>query len=116
MHIVDALDFGVRLNGDRIKAAHLREFHKGRPELRQRLHVVFGRMCSSLSRMVSPLVSLTGSIDLLKRRAENADMALVRLEEFEDEWGKRYPAIGQAWRRAGNRSCRSSRLLLASAR
>ena len=33
-------------------------------------------------------------------RAENADMALVRLEEFEDEWGKRYPAIGVAWRRA----------------
>ena len=27
-------------------------------------------------------------------------MALVRLEEFEAEWGKRYPAIGQAWRRA----------------
>lgn len=25
-------------------------------------------------------------------RAENADMALVRLEEFEAEWGKRYPA------------------------
>ena len=33
-------------------------------------------------------------------RAENADMALLRLDEFEDEWGKRYPAIGQAWRRA----------------
>jgi len=33
-------------------------------------------------------------------RAENADAALVRLEEFEAEWGKRYPAIGQAWRRA----------------
>jgi putative transposase len=33
-------------------------------------------------------------------RAENADMALLRLEEFEDEWGRRYPAIGQAWRRA----------------
>src|SRR6266536_2139413 len=33
-------------------------------------------------------------------RAENADMALVRLEEFEAEWGKRYPAIAQAWRRA----------------
>lgn len=32
-------------------------------------------------------------------RAENADMALVRLEEFEAEWGKRYPAIGQMWRR-----------------
>ena len=32
--------------------------------------------------------------------AENADMARVRLEEFEAEWGKRYPAIGQAWRRA----------------
>ena len=27
-------------------------------------------------------------------------MALVRLEEFEAEWGKRYPAIGAAWRRA----------------
>ena len=33
-------------------------------------------------------------------RAESADQALVRLEEFEAEWGKRYPAIGQAWRRA----------------
>ena len=33
-------------------------------------------------------------------RAENADIALVRLEEFEAEWGKRYPAIGQVWRRA----------------
>jgi len=32
--------------------------------------------------------------------AENADAALQRLEEFEAEWGKRYPAIGQAWRRA----------------
>src|SRR4029453_10308203 len=30
-------------------------------------------------------------------RAENAGTALVRLEEFEAEWGKRYPAIGQAW-------------------
>jgi len=33
-------------------------------------------------------------------RAENADMALVRLDEFEAEWGNRYPAIGRAWRRA----------------
>jgi putative transposase len=33
-------------------------------------------------------------------RADNADVALVRLEEFEVEWGKRYPAIGAAWRRA----------------
>src|ERR1700740_1835934 len=34
-------------------------------------------------------------------QAENADQALARLEEFEDEWGKSYPAIGQGWRRAG---------------
>jgi putative transposase len=33
-------------------------------------------------------------------RAETADMARVRLDEFEAEWGKHYPAIGQAWRRA----------------
>jgi transposase-like protein len=33
-------------------------------------------------------------------RAESADTALDRLEEFEAEWGKRYPAIGTAWRRA----------------
>jgi putative transposase len=33
-------------------------------------------------------------------RAENADAARQRLEEFETEWGKRYPAIGQAWRRS----------------
>jgi putative transposase len=36
-------------------------------------------------------------------RAENADAALARLDEFEAEWGKRYPAIGQAWRRAWER-------------
>ena len=33
-------------------------------------------------------------------RAETADMALVRLEKFEAEWGKRYQTIG-----AGNASC-----------
>lgn len=32
--------------------------------------------------------------------AENADAAKHRLEDFEAEWGKRYPAIGAAWRRA----------------
>jgi len=32
-------------------------------------------------------------------RAENAEVAKDKLEEFEIEWGKRYPAIGQAWRR-----------------
>ena len=32
--------------------------------------------------------------------AENAEAARLRLEDFEAEWGKRYPAIGQAWRRA----------------
>jgi putative transposase len=31
-------------------------------------------------------------------RAESADAALLRLAEFEAEWGKRYPAIGQIWR------------------
>jgi len=33
-------------------------------------------------------------------RAESADAALARLAEFEAEWGKRYPAIGQIWRSA----------------
>ncbi|MGH6842721.1 MAG: transposase [Methylocella sp.] len=33
-------------------------------------------------------------------KAEAADIALTRLEEFEAEWGKRYPAIGPIWRRA----------------
>jgi transposase-like protein len=33
-------------------------------------------------------------------RAESADAALNRLAEFEAEWGKRYPAIGQIWRNA----------------
>jgi putative transposase len=33
-------------------------------------------------------------------RAENAEMAMARLEDFEAERGTRYPAIGQAWRRA----------------
>jgi putative transposase len=29
-------------------------------------------------------------------QAETADITLVRLKEFEAEWGKRYPAIGRA--------------------
>ena len=33
-------------------------------------------------------------------RAETAEAALETLGEFEDKWGSRYPAIGQAWRRA----------------
>jgi len=33
-------------------------------------------------------------------RAETAEAALDRLAEFEDKWGSRYPAVGQAWRRA----------------
>jgi putative transposase len=33
-------------------------------------------------------------------RAEHAQAALERLEEFEaGDWGQRYPAIGQSWRR-----------------
>ena len=33
-------------------------------------------------------------------KAQNEEMALKRLEEFEAKWSKRYPAIGQSWRRA----------------
>ncbi|MBB4375061.1 transposase-like protein, partial [Bradyrhizobium sp. cir1] len=33
-------------------------------------------------------------------RAESAEAASLRLSEFEAEWGKRYPAIGQIWRSA----------------
>ena len=33
-------------------------------------------------------------------RAETAEMAAAELDHFEAVWGKRYPAIGQAWRRA----------------
>jgi putative transposase len=33
-------------------------------------------------------------------RAESDDMALVRLDELEAEWGKRCPAIWALWRRA----------------
>ena len=40
-------------------------------------------------------------------RAETAEAAAAELDAFEAEWGKRYPAIGQAWRRASTR-CRLS--------
>jgi putative transposase len=33
-------------------------------------------------------------------RAETAEAAAAELNRFEAEWGKRKPAIGQAWRRA----------------
>ena len=32
-------------------------------------------------------------------RAENAEMAMLRLDEFEEKWGDKYPPIGQSWRR-----------------
>ena len=32
--------------------------------------------------------------------AKTAETAAVELEAFEAQWGKRYPSIGQAWRRA----------------
>lgn len=35
-------------------------------------------------------------------RSETADLALQRLAAFEESWGKKYPAIGQAWRPAWN--------------
>ena len=37
--------------------------------------------------------------------AETVDMAFVRLEEFEAEWGKRYQTMGAASRWAVNTSC-----------
>jgi hypothetical protein len=48
-------------------------------------------------------------------RAENSDMALVRLEEFEAVWGKRYPAIARPGAGPWSTSFGSSRLLPASA-
>lgn len=33
-------------------------------------------------------------------RAETAEMAAARLDEFEAQWGARYPAVGPIWRRA----------------
>src|SRR5260370_8227109 len=33
-------------------------------------------------------------------RAPTAEAALAELDAFEAKWDKRYPAIGQAWRRA----------------
>jgi putative transposase len=33
-------------------------------------------------------------------RAPTAEAALTKLDAFEAKWDKRYPAIGQAWRRA----------------
>ena len=50
-------------------------------------------------------------------RAESADAAALRLAEFEAEWGKRYPAIGQIWRTMhGSTWCRFSPSHQASAR
>jgi putative transposase len=35
-------------------------------------------------------------------RAETAETAAAELDHFQAIWGKRYPAIGQTWRRAWN--------------
>jgi Transposase, Mutator family len=41
-------------------------------------------------------------IDVNKNDRRHSGFAefVCGIEEFEDEWGKRYPAIGQAWRSA----------------
>ena len=46
-------------------------------------------------------------------RAETAEAAAAELDAFEAEWGKRYPAIGQAWRRAWRRAWQHVVLLFA---
>lgn len=35
-------------------------------------------------------------------RAETAEVAEQRLADFETNWGRKYPAIAPAWRRAWN--------------
>jgi hypothetical protein len=46
-------------------------------------------------------LELTSSIVAQRQpRCSVCDMTRVRLEKLEAEWGKRYPAIGQPWRRA----------------
>jgi transposase-like protein len=48
-----------------------------------------------------PTTSVSGKCRLKAiYRAETAETAAAELEAFEAEWGKHYPAIGQAWRRA----------------
>ena len=42
-------------------------------------------------------------------RAETAELAELRLGDFEAEWGNKYPAIGPAWRRAARRRFWASR-------
>ena len=46
-------------------------------------------------------------------RAETAEAAAAELDAFKAEWGKRYPAIGQAWRRAWRRAWQHVVLLFA---
>jgi putative transposase len=41
-------------------------------------------------------------------RAETAEVAAAELDAFEAEWGKRYPAIGQACGEPGSMWCRCS--------
>ncbi len=49
-------------------------------------------------------------------RAENADMALLRLDEFEDEWASATRRSARPGAAPGSTSFRSSHSLLASAR
>ena len=46
-----------------------------------------------------PITQRTSGLKAIYR-AETADAAAAELDRFESRWGKRFPAIGQAWRRA----------------
>ena len=60
MDVIDVFDFRMRLDGDRIEAAHFTHLHERRlAATPSDCMVVSGRMCSSLSRMVRPLTSFT---------------------------------------------------------
>jgi hypothetical protein len=65
--VVDLLHVGVLLHGDVVEASHVTHAGEGGLQLAERLSaVVPGRMCSSLVEQETPLMSLTGTIDLAK--------------------------------------------------
>ena len=95
VNVIDELDLRMSRDRHRIEAAHLAHLHEGRLQLSKRLHVGDGRMCSSFARMVRPLMSLTGMMDLSKRPSSHARAARFwRLDRVSVDVIARKPVFG----------------------
>ena len=115
MDVIDGLDLGMLLDRNRIEACLLADDRERRLQRASDCMFVSGRMCSSRSSSVMPLMSFTGTTDFLKRPSLHAAAArfcdlhrigidvIARKTVF-----RRHQIGGNALRHEVSRDCRTA--------